>query len=108
MADAIVHIARCPEHGLHGRRDECFVCGGHVEQVAMVPVAQAQQRGHDEREQLYRTLSDALDAMCGDGTGAQKAYRDPRVGLPTTFGHMRELAREARIALTVLTERKML
>jgi hypothetical protein len=32
-----IHIARCPEHGLHGERKECFVCGGAVEQVAMVP-----------------------------------------------------------------------
>lgn len=31
-----VQIARCPEHGLHGERDECFVCGGPVEQVKMV------------------------------------------------------------------------
>lgn len=34
----IVHIARCPEHGLHGCRQECFVCGGPVEQVPMVEV----------------------------------------------------------------------
>lgn len=33
----VVHIARCPEHGLHGQRTECFVCGGPVEQVPMVP-----------------------------------------------------------------------
>jgi hypothetical protein len=30
-------IARCPEHGLHGERTECYVCGGPVEQVEMVP-----------------------------------------------------------------------
>lgn len=34
----VVFIARCPEHGLHGDRDECFVCGGPVEKVAMCPV----------------------------------------------------------------------
>lgn len=34
----ITHFARCEEHGLHGRRDNCFVCGGPVEQVAMVPL----------------------------------------------------------------------
>jgi hypothetical protein len=33
----VVNIARCPEHGLHGERTECFVCGGDVEQVPMVP-----------------------------------------------------------------------
>ncbi len=32
----VVTIARCPEHGLHGERTECFVCGGEVEQVRMV------------------------------------------------------------------------
>jgi hypothetical protein len=32
-----VLIARCPEHGLHGERSECFVCGGPVEHVPMVP-----------------------------------------------------------------------
>lgn len=32
-----VSIARCPEHGLHGERTECFVCDGPVEQVPMVP-----------------------------------------------------------------------
>lgn len=31
-----VEIARCPEHGLHGERTSCFVCGGEVEQVRMV------------------------------------------------------------------------
>lgn len=33
-----VNIARCPEHGLHGERTECFVCGGPVEQVPMYPL----------------------------------------------------------------------
>lgn len=34
---ASAHIAYCPEHGLHGERPDCFVCGGPVEQVLMVP-----------------------------------------------------------------------
>lgn len=34
-----VLIALCPEHGLHGERTECFVCGGAVEQIAMIPAA---------------------------------------------------------------------
>lgn len=38
MKTSPVTIARCPEHGLHGEREDCFVCGGPVEQVAMVPV----------------------------------------------------------------------
>jgi hypothetical protein len=36
-----VYIARCPEHGLHGERSECFVCGGPVERVLMAPVSPA-------------------------------------------------------------------
>jgi hypothetical protein len=39
-----VNIARCPEHGLHGERTECFACGGPVEQIPMVPVDDAQQQ----------------------------------------------------------------
>jgi len=31
----IYFIARCPVHGLHGERTECFECGGPVEQVPM-------------------------------------------------------------------------
>ena len=37
MSNKLVYIARCPEHGLHGERTECFVCGGPVERVAMTP-----------------------------------------------------------------------
>ncbi len=43
----VVRIARCPVHGLHGERDACFVCGGPVEQVAMLPLERegARRRG---------------------------------------------------------------
>lgn len=34
---AIVLIARCPEHGLHGQHAACVTCGGPVEQVPMLP-----------------------------------------------------------------------
>lgn len=36
-----VYIARCPEHGLHGCRQECFECRGPVEQVPMVEITTA-------------------------------------------------------------------
>jgi hypothetical protein len=39
-----VDIARCPEHGLHGQREECFVCGGPVEQVPVVEVDHLKRR----------------------------------------------------------------
>lgn len=36
MSDAVVYIAKCDEHGLHGEREECFTCGGPVEHVTYV------------------------------------------------------------------------
>lgn len=32
----MTQIARCPEHGLHGARLDCFTCGGMVEQVDVI------------------------------------------------------------------------
>lgn len=40
MSRAVAYIARCPEHGLHGERTECFVCNGPVEQVPMIELSQ--------------------------------------------------------------------
>jgi hypothetical protein len=39
----VVYIARCPVHGLHGERHECFICGGPVERVPHVEAAQQQE-----------------------------------------------------------------
>lgn len=39
MSYEVVNIARCPEHGIHGERDECFVCGGSVQQLPMIHAA---------------------------------------------------------------------
>lgn len=36
--DSVAEIACCPIHGLHGERDECYVCGGPVEKILMKPV----------------------------------------------------------------------
>ena len=47
-----VNIAHCPEHGLHGHRKFCYVCGGLCEQVAMVPVEAVAQ----ERERIVTAL----------------------------------------------------
>jgi hypothetical protein len=38
IAQEVVEIARCPEHGLHGARTRCFVCDGPVEQVPLLPI----------------------------------------------------------------------
>lgn len=55
----VVYIARCPTHGLHGERTECFVCGGPVERVAMVPVSR-----QPEREPMAIPLEDGSYASC--------------------------------------------
>lgn len=52
LARAWVTIARCPKHGLHGRRDFCFDCNGPVEQVAMLPVAELEKLQPDEGDVL--------------------------------------------------------
>ena len=38
MPEPILLIAKCPVHGLHGERQDCFICSGPVEQVPMVPL----------------------------------------------------------------------
>lgn len=54
-------FARCPDHGLHGERAECFVCGGPVERVPFIPVdvfvevARALIMAWEELEQLAVT-----------------------------------------------------
>jgi len=50
----VVHIARCPVHGLHGERSECFVCGGPVEQVAVMPVGVSRRHLRRHRRNARR------------------------------------------------------
>jgi hypothetical protein len=50
-------IAWCPEHGLHGERAECFLCGKPVEQIPMVPA--------DEAESLRSALVEISVALKG-------------------------------------------
>lgn len=56
-------IAYCPEHGLHGERQECFVCGGPVERVEMVP-ARSKWTERGRRGSLW-----ALGLFCGFTAG---------------------------------------
>lgn len=70
-----VLIARCPEHGLHGERAECFVCGGPVEQVPMLP---ADYFNRDEIDWLQ--------------SAARRAADDTMV--PSAAEPLRELARK--------------
>jgi hypothetical protein len=46
-------IARCPEHGLHGERQDCFECGTPVEQVEVVTLG-ALPKGADADLRLKR------------------------------------------------------
>jgi hypothetical protein len=76
----VTYIARCPEHGLHGERDECFVCGGEVEQVPFVPLDPPSGQAVVESAQQIRdvallfpagsptrlSLRAALDALLAD------------------------------------------
>lgn len=56
----VVHIARCPDHGLHGARRTCFICEREVEQVAMVTLEQ-----YEALREALGTVLDAIDAMPG-------------------------------------------
>ncbi len=57
-----VCIARCPEHGLHGERQECFVCGGPVEQVLMAP---AEVMG-PKLERILLRAQDDVDTLAAE------------------------------------------
>lgn len=63
--DRVVLIARCHEHGLHGERQACFVCGGPVEQVAMVPAGSELQKALlNVVEAAARELDELFDPKC--------------------------------------------
>jgi hypothetical protein len=64
----IVTVARCPVHGLHGRRARCFVCDEPVEQVAMIPVADTITLLGSARR-LARELRDAAARLDEAATG---------------------------------------
>lgn len=60
-----VDIAECPEHGLHGARDTCFVCGKPVRQRRMVALdelcdAIQEQLSADEHDRLDGSLGEAI------------------------------------------------
>lgn len=44
----IANVALCPEHGLHGDRNRCFVCNGNVKQIKMISL--------DELEEFLKDL----------------------------------------------------
>lgn len=63
MPADVVLVARCPVHGLHGKRESCFVCDATVEQVPMIALRADPLRAYI-REQMKRVEC----PRCG-GTG---------------------------------------
>lgn len=91
MSDAVVYIARCAEHGLHGERDECFVCGAMVEHVTFVraDLFLAEKR---RSYRLKRLLYEADDASADGGAGPFSQWLDG--GAECVPGNVRELREE--------------
>jgi hypothetical protein len=61
-------ISRCAEHGLHGARPECFVCGEPVERVLMLAVDDVLKPG-PVRSAVIAAAASTLRmdlGLCGD------------------------------------------
>lgn len=58
-----VNIARCPEHGLHGARDHCFVCHGTVEQEPHLHVKGWEHLTDEERALIGKIVQRGFDRM---------------------------------------------
>lgn len=58
-----VKIARCPEHGLHGERDTCFVCNGPVEQVEMREVKKPKRTGVQHPGRIKATIEQLTEGV---------------------------------------------
>lgn len=79
-SNVVVHIALCAEHGLHGERDECFVCGGPVEQVPMI-YAEQLERAEGRVAALERAVeaySEQLEAAKDRVAELERAIRAHR------------------------------
>jgi hypothetical protein len=60
---AAIAVARCPQHGLHGLRSECFECNGEVEQVVYIEEGRVRVIC-DERDRL-RAENERLRVLIG-------------------------------------------
>lgn len=71
---SIVNIARCPLHGLHGAREECFTCGDPVEQIPMI-AADAVQAVIDKcRDLRQQSVDNARRELKENGWQAELGY----------------------------------
>jgi hypothetical protein len=87
----VIYIARCPEHGLHGERDECFVCGGEVEQVPFVPLEQPVSSVVAEAAQAIRDVA----LLFPSGSPLGLSLRSALAALLVTSGRVRDEDAEA-------------
>jgi hypothetical protein len=86
VIEPAVNIARCPTHGLHGERDECHVCGGPVEQVAMIRLVDHEQlRNAAQRDRIFwatensrerERAANRIEVLEGEGRRATVALWD--------------------------------
>jgi hypothetical protein len=81
--DTPVFVPRCPEHGLQGQRDDCFECGGRVEQIPLVSADWLDRCEHNvkrarDAEQEQAKLREALEFYAG-GIGFSEREDDGAV-----------------------------
>lgn len=95
-----VHVA--PEHGLHGARSQCFVCGGPIEQVAMVPVEAATLVG-DLREAIIVGLSSYFHGTTDGSVGKPAEGVSDRYPIITNPGTVEDAADRILAALSTPT-----
>lgn len=111
---AVIYIAKCSEHGLHGERDECFDCGKPVDQVGFVradlylEIRGRLERGRDDAMTAWksrgRELNEIYDALTAvveesvpdmDPVADLKALGAQRDRLRAESERLRETMREA-------------
>lgn len=81
---AAFDIARCPEHGIHGQREKCYVCEGPVEQVRVVPVSSEGRTGRC-RVCGYPQPLDARGLLAKHGTEV-RSVRERLSAAPSSSG----------------------
>lgn len=96
-------VTRCPKHGLHGERSECFVCGGPVEQVAMVDAreAAAALEAAERDRDSWGLIIAALEIRAGDAevrAAAAEKERDEAVGIALWLAALDAVQIENRVA----------
>lgn len=92
-----VLIARCPEHGLHGCRNECFVCGQPVEQVPMVTASDAAKFAEREYERVCEERDSVKVKLARVREAAQEVADLESRSLPLESGESMRAAAMSRL-----------